>query len=72
MYYVSFSEYVYEISPPDDSDELYSDQGSYGLNVTINSIRRSKISGRYVELLEDDVYGYDDVASGEVGSRSCG
>jgi hypothetical protein len=67
MYYVIFSESTWEITPPENSEDRWAYRGDYGLSVSLDSIHRSQIKGRHVELIGDyqDLYGYDDIPAGK-------
>lgn len=62
--FVTYSARTYQIRPPSDSDEPYSDQGSSGVDVTLNSIHASAPSGPH-ENCERAIYGCESIAPGD-------
>jgi len=66
-YWVEFSEYTYQISPPEEGDGPWLHQGDYGLTVSINKISTTQLTGWDAQQLSDydDIYGYDEIEPGQ-------
>lgn len=67
MYRVTFTERSYVIEPPEAGDDRWKYQGSTGLDVSIDGIYRSEMSGWNVQAVSESeaVYGIDEIPVNE-------
>lgn len=62
--FVTYSEHTFVIIPPEEGDGPWLDQGSTGVDVTLNTLHRTPPQGCY-ENCERALYGVEDIPVGD-------